>query len=84
MVTKCAGLSPVLFVFGIAGNVTYVASILVISTEAKYLAVNSSWLVGMSYHIVCHTSMTLLRRQRWNDFPGSHRSCQLKLYPLLA
>ncbi|KIJ54580.1 hypothetical protein M422DRAFT_24519 [Sphaerobolus stellatus SS14] len=44
--TKCAGLSPVLFFFAIAGNVTYVASILVISTDGKYLAVNAPWLAG--------------------------------------
>lgn len=49
LVTKCAGLSPVLFLFAIAGNATYVASILVVSTETKYLAVNASWLAGTSY-----------------------------------
>ncbi|KAF8503225.1 PQ loop repeat-domain-containing protein [Hysterangium stoloniferum] len=44
--TKCVGLSPVLFFFAITGNVTYVASILVISTDGTYLAVNAPWLAG--------------------------------------
>ncbi|KAF8517341.1 PQ-loop-domain-containing protein [Gautieria morchelliformis] len=44
--TKCVGLSPVLFFFAIAGNATYVASILVVSIEPRYLAVNASWLAG--------------------------------------
>ncbi|KAN0063611.1 Vacuolar histidine transporter YPQ3 [Thecaphora frezii] len=45
-ITKCEGLSLALFVFAVAGNVTYVASILLQSTEPEYLLESSSWLVG--------------------------------------
>ncbi|PWN48349.1 PQ-loop-domain-containing protein [Violaceomyces palustris] len=44
--TKCEGLSLALFVFAVAGNITYVASILLKSTEKEYLIESSSWMVG--------------------------------------
>ncbi|CAO1617831.1 unnamed protein product [Parajaminaea phylloscopi] len=44
--TKCEGLSLALFLFAVAGNVTYVASILIKSTGRDYLVESSSWLVG--------------------------------------
>lgn len=44
--TKCEGLSLALFVFAVAGNLTYVASILLKSTERDYLVESFSWLVG--------------------------------------
>lgn len=44
--TKCEGLSLALFVFAVAGNLTYVASILFKSTEREYLIESASWLVG--------------------------------------
>jgi len=44
--TKCTGLSPVLFAFAIAGNTTYVASILVASMDREHLFVNAPWLAG--------------------------------------
>ncbi|KAF8578078.1 PQ-loop-domain-containing protein [Ramaria rubella] len=52
LTTKCAGLSPILFFFAIIGNAAYAASILVVSTEARYLAVNASWLAGSCLTIV--------------------------------
>jgi len=44
--TKCEGLSPALFLFAIAGNVTYSLSICAASTEREYLIRNGSWLAG--------------------------------------
>ncbi|KAI0322344.1 PQ-loop-domain-containing protein [Amylostereum chailletii] len=44
--TKCEGLAPGLFIFGIMGNTTYAASILVSSTESEHLITNASWLAG--------------------------------------
>ena len=44
--TKCEGLSLALFVFAVAGNLTYVASILLKSTQRDYLVESFSWLVG--------------------------------------
>lgn len=44
--TKCEGLSLALFVFSVAGNLTYCASILIKSTAREYLIENMSWLVG--------------------------------------
>ncbi|ORY59039.1 hypothetical protein BCR35DRAFT_201718 [Leucosporidium creatinivorum] len=44
--TKCAGLSVLMFLFAMAGNVTYVASILLTSTAPQHLLINASWLVG--------------------------------------
>ncbi len=44
--TKCEGLSLALFVFAVAGNLTYVASISVKSTKHDYLVESFSWLVG--------------------------------------
>lgn len=44
--TKCEGLSLALFVFSVAGNLTYCASILIKSTAGEYLIENMSWLVG--------------------------------------
>lgn len=44
--TKCAGLSLALFIFAVAGNVTYVVSILLKDMSAPYLIENASWLMG--------------------------------------
>lgn len=44
--TKCEGLSLALFVFSVAGNLTYCASILIKSTQREYVIENMSWLVG--------------------------------------
>lgn len=44
--TKCEGLSLALFVFSVAGNLTYCASILIKSMEREYIIENMSWLVG--------------------------------------
>ncbi|KZV88932.1 PQ-loop-domain-containing protein [Exidia glandulosa HHB12029] len=44
--TKCEGLSLALFIFAIAGNVTYVASILAASLARDHLIANASWLAG--------------------------------------
>jgi hypothetical protein len=44
--TKCEGLSLALFVFSVAGNLTYCASILIKSTARDYVIENMSWLVG--------------------------------------
>ncbi|KAJ7069758.1 PQ loop repeat-domain-containing protein [Mycena amicta] len=44
--TRCEGLAPALFLFAIAGNVTYSLSILAKSTEREYLVTNASWLAG--------------------------------------
>lgn len=47
--TKCEGLSLALFMFAIAGNVTYVLSICVESMDRQHLIANASWLAGKSY-----------------------------------
>lgn len=44
--TKCEGLSLALFLFAVAGNTTYVASILLKSTDPEYVMESLSWLVG--------------------------------------
>lgn len=44
--TKCEGLSLALFMFAIAGNVTYVLSICVESMDRQHLVANASWLAG--------------------------------------
>ncbi|CAD6883984.1 unnamed protein product [Tilletia controversa] len=44
--TYCEGLSMALFVFALLGNSTYVASIMLKSTDPEYLLENASWLVG--------------------------------------
>ncbi|ORX35968.1 PQ loop repeat-domain-containing protein [Kockovaella imperatae] len=44
--TRCAGLSLAMFFFSISGNVTYVMSILFISTDRHYLLANAAWLAG--------------------------------------
>ncbi|KDN46996.1 hypothetical protein K437DRAFT_256017 [Tilletiaria anomala UBC 951] len=46
MHTKCEGLSLALFLFAVMGNLTYVASIMITSTDPDYLLENLSWLVG--------------------------------------
>ncbi|KAJ7927970.1 PQ loop repeat-domain-containing protein [Mycena leptocephala] len=44
--TQCEGLSPALFFFAIAGNLTYSLSIIAKSTDREYLITNASWLAG--------------------------------------
>ncbi|KAF7298993.1 hypothetical protein MIND_00847500 [Mycena indigotica] len=44
--TRCEGLAPALFLFAIAGNLTYSMSIIAKSTEREYLITNASWLAG--------------------------------------
>jgi len=44
--TKCEGLSMALFLFAIAGNVTYVLSICADSMDRQHLIANASWLAG--------------------------------------
>lgn len=44
--TKCVGLSLMMFAFAVAGNATYVASILLQSRSTEHLKINAAWLVG--------------------------------------
>ena len=44
--TKCEGLSLALFMFAIAGNVTYVLSICTDSMDRQHLVANAPWLAG--------------------------------------
>ncbi|KAI5479443.1 hypothetical protein MNV49_003587 [Pseudohyphozyma bogoriensis] len=44
--TKCQGLSLLMFAFSVAGNTTYVASILLQSMSPQHLLINSSWIIG--------------------------------------
>ncbi|KDE05492.1 hypothetical protein MVLG_04180 [Microbotryum lychnidis-dioicae p1A1 Lamole] len=46
METKCHGLSLLMFAFSVAGNGTYVASILLTSVNPQHILINASWLVG--------------------------------------
>ncbi|SDA01464.1 BZ3500_MvSof-1268-A1-R1_Chr10-1g02692 [Microbotryum saponariae] len=46
METKCQGLSLLMFAFSVAGNGTYVASILLTSVNPQHILINASWLVG--------------------------------------
>ncbi|KDQ25593.1 hypothetical protein PLEOSDRAFT_1066693 [Pleurotus ostreatus PC15] len=46
--TRCAGLSPALFLFAILGNGTYGLSICAKSMDRRYLITNASWLAGES------------------------------------
>jgi len=50
--TKCEGLSLALFMFAIAGNVTYVLSICTNSMEPRHLFANSSWLAGSGLTVI--------------------------------
>ncbi|KAH3670441.1 hypothetical protein OGAPHI_000956 [Ogataea philodendri] len=43
---SCEGISFMFFLFACLGNITYVVSILSVSTGSRYLLVNSSWLAG--------------------------------------
>lgn len=52
METKCDGLSLLMFAFAVAGNVTYVASILLQGLSREHLLINSSWLVGSGGTII--------------------------------
>ncbi|KAJ3538337.1 hypothetical protein NM688_g6535 [Phlebia brevispora] len=49
--TKCEGLSPALFLFSIAGNMTYVLSILAVSVDLKHLVANSGWIADVSLRL---------------------------------
>ncbi|KAF8746600.1 PQ-loop protein, partial [Rhizoctonia solani] len=44
--TKCEGLSLALFMFAIAGNLTYILSICVVSNSSQHILANASWLAG--------------------------------------
>ncbi|GBE85058.1 Probable vacuolar amino acid transporter [Sparassis crispa] len=44
--TRCAGLSPFLFVYSITGNTTYFLAILAASMDMKHLIANASWIAG--------------------------------------
>lgn len=50
--TKCRGLSPGLFIFGIMGNLTYALSICVSSMETEHLIANASWLAGSTLTVL--------------------------------
>ncbi|KAI9508897.1 PQ-loop-domain-containing protein [Russula earlei] len=50
--TKCDGLSPGLFIFGIMGNLTYALSIWVSSGEMGHLIANASWLAGSTVTMI--------------------------------
>jgi len=50
--THCAGLSVALFIFSVAGNIAYVASILVKDLGRKHLIANASWLLGSAGTVV--------------------------------
>ena len=47
--TKCEGLSPALFLFSIAGNTTYVLSILAASIDLEHLVTNAGWIAGAPF-----------------------------------
>ncbi|EMD39517.1 hypothetical protein CERSUDRAFT_111836 [Gelatoporia subvermispora B] len=44
--TRCAGLSPFLFMYSICGNLTYVLAILVASMDLKHILANAAWIAG--------------------------------------
>ncbi|OCH92838.1 PQ-loop-domain-containing protein [Obba rivulosa] len=44
--TRCAGLSPFLFVYSICGNMSYVLAILVLSMDSKHILANAAWIAG--------------------------------------
>jgi len=50
--TKCRGLAPGLFIFGIMGNLTYALSICVSSMEMEHLIANASWLAGSTLTVL--------------------------------
>lgn len=50
--TRCEGLAPGLFFFGILGNITYALSICVASMDREYLIRNASWLAGSTITIL--------------------------------
>jgi len=52
METKCEGLSLALFVYAIAGNLTFALSICVVSMEWRHLLVNASWLAGSTLTVL--------------------------------
>jgi solute carrier family 66 (lysosomal lysine-arginine transporter), member 1 len=56
--TKCHGLSPGLFIFGIMGNSTYALSICVSSMEMDHLIANASWLAGKMSPVFRTQSLT--------------------------
>lgn len=54
--TKCEGLSLALFLFAIAGNVTYVLSICTDSMDKRHLIANASWIAGKFFPTFVHRS----------------------------
>ncbi|KAH9983338.1 PQ-loop-domain-containing protein, partial [Russula compacta] len=55
--TKCHGISPGLYIFGIMGNLTYGLSICVSSMEMGHLIANASWIAGKRFQITCCAGM---------------------------
>lgn len=45
---SCEGISFLFFLFACIGNITFILSVIVISSDPTYLMVNSSWLLGSS------------------------------------
>lgn len=43
---SCEGISFLFFLFACLGNITYVISIVVVSSGRKYLLINLPWLIG--------------------------------------
>ena len=57
--TGCAGLSLALFLFAIAGNVTYVLSICAESMGVRHLTANAAWLAGSGGTVVLDMIVSL-------------------------
>ncbi|SMN21875.1 similar to Saccharomyces cerevisiae YBR147W RTC2 Protein of unknown function [Maudiozyma saulgeensis] len=49
---SCEGISFLFFLFACIGNITFILSVLVISSDPTYLMVNASWLLGSSGTLV--------------------------------
>ncbi len=61
--TKCDGLSPALFLFSIAGNSTYVLSILTLSMDIKHLVANAGWIAGMTLSYRFETQLLTISQE---------------------
>lgn len=82
METGCEGLSLALFLFAIAGNVTYVLSICTESLATKHLVANASWLAGSGGTVLLDVVVSYPKLFCIQNGTGTHyvRRCFASLY----
>lgn len=72
-ITKCHGLSLLFFLVGITGDLTYVASILVVDRSPEHILINLSWLIGSGATVFLDL-IVLYQFWRYRHEPAAARS----------